>query len=574
MILRPYQQAAVDAVLRDLEQVGSTLIVIPTGGGKTVVFAHVAKHFAARGRVLMIAHRAELVQQGREKIGRVTGVLPDVEMAGQWADVPILGVEQSPFIVSTIQTQTRGMGGTGRMTRFVPNEFSLLIIDEAHHAVADTYKRLIAYYRQNPDLRVLGVTATPDRADESALGQVFERWSFKYDIEDAVRDGWLVNIVQRIVHVGDLDFSKVHTVAGDLNLGELAAVMEAEGPMHGVAHPTFEIACGLPEGFIKSVADDKLLTYRHDWPEYLSGKVDECRRRKTLVFTASVAQAQKLCEIFNRWKQGSARFIDGKTDDLERRRTLRDYAAGKFQFLCNCAVFTEGFDEPSIEVIAVARPTKSRALYSQMVGRGTRPLDGIVDGLEGEDDADGMYATQARREAIRQSAKTHVEVLDFVGNSGQHKLMTAADILGGRYPDDVVQLAKAKAAAAGTDGRGVDIREALEESEAELERRRLEAEERRAAEAAGKMKLVGTVQYTTTTIDAFNNLDVRPKPVLAWMKDRRATSRQIELINRLGGFDGDPAELSSVHASQVIDALQSKRRRSGWSAVPQKARVG
>ncbi|PJF23981.1 MAG: hypothetical protein CUN53_20150, partial [Phototrophicales bacterium] len=149
------------------------------------------------------------------------------------------------------------------MSRFRPDEFSLLVVDEAHHATAATYKRMIAYYRRNPKLKVLGVTATPDRADEQALGQIFENVSYVYELPQAVRDGWLVNPIQQCVVVESLDFSGVTMTAGDLNVGELADVMEEERNLHTIVSTTIDVAAG----------------------------------RKTLMFAASVKQAERTCEI-------------------------------------------------------------------------------------------------------------------------------------------------------------------------------------------------------------------------------------------------------------------------------------
>lgn len=512
MQLRPYQQQAVDAILADLADAESTLLVCATGLGKTVTFAHVAKHFSPLGRVLVLAHREELIHQAADKLARITGESPDIEMADLWADRPNMHGHRSRCVVSSIQTQISGMGGKGRMSRFSPSEFSLVIVDEAHHAVADSYKRVLAHYQQNPELKILGVTATPDRADEMALGQIFSRVAFVYEINDGIRDGWLVPITQRSVIVEGLDFSGCRTTAGDLNGADLAALMEYESNLHGIAHPTFELAGD----------------------------------RRTLVFAASVAHAERLCEIFNRHRPNSARFVCGTTDDVVRKQTLRDYRAGAFQFLCNVGVFTEGFDEPGIQVVAVARPTKIRALYCQMIGRGTRPLDGLVD----------PYPTASlRRAAIEGSGKPCLEVLDFVGNSGRHKLITTADILGGEYPDEVVNIARARAERTAA---AVDMRKLLEQVADELERQREAAEKRRQASQANRAKLVAKASYSTEIVNAFDVLDLRPHRERGWDKGRKPTEKQLELLRRFGLQN--VAELSFSHASQLIGGMLERAR--------------
>ena len=171
MRMRPYQREALQAIKREWESVTSTLAVLPTGTGKTILFASLIRsEFPARA--LVLAHREELIFQAADKVQRVTGFQCEVEMANYRADLSggLFGGPQ--VVVSTIQTQCSGADGSGRMSRFDPRMFGLLIIDEAHHTTAQTYRRVIDYYRQNPQLKVLGVTATPDRADEQALGQV------------------------------------------------------------------------------------------------------------------------------------------------------------------------------------------------------------------------------------------------------------------------------------------------------------------------------------------------------------------------------------------------------------------
>jgi len=174
----------------------------------------------------VIAHREELIWQARDKIQRVTDIRCDVEMANYKSSHGLF--DSARVIVSTIQTLCAGGDGGGRMGKFDPMNFGALIIDEAHHATAKTYQRLIKYFRTNPDLKVLGVTATPDRADEEALGQIFQSVAYTYKLPDAIRDGWLTPIKQQMVHVAGLDYSKIRTTAGDLNGADLAAVMESE----------------------------------------------------------------------------------------------------------------------------------------------------------------------------------------------------------------------------------------------------------------------------------------------------------------------------------------------------------
>jgi superfamily II DNA or RNA helicase len=547
MILRPYQSAASDAIFKEWLDNDSTLVVMPTGGGKTILFADVIRRVFPR-RALVIAHREELIFQARDKIERVTGLKADVEMGEYRAEGGLFGMAR--VVVSTIQTQCSGGDGGGRMAKFDPSQFGLLIIDEAHHATSPSYRRVIDYYRSNQALKVLGVTATPDRADEEALGQVFQSVAFDYEVLDAIHDGWLVPIEQQMVHVEGLDYSSIRTTAGDLNGGDLAAVLEAEKNLQQMA----------------------------------SASVSIIGNRRALVFTASVKAAEMTAEIFNRHREGMATWVCGETDREERRRRLADFAAGKWQVVCNCGVLTEGFDDPGVEVIIMGRPTKSRSLYSQMVGRSTRPLPGVVDGPE---------TPEARRAAIAASAKPSCLVVDFVGNAGKHKLVTSADILGGKVSEEALERAVKRVSAA---GGPVNMTEALDEAEAELR------EQKRLAEAARRAGLVATARFTTQSVDPFDVLHLDPVKPRGWDAGRQLTEKQRSLLAKQGinpdrisfaegrrliaeifrrwdgklcsfkqakvlrkyGYD---TQVSFAEASGIIDGLA----RNGWRRVPAEA---
>lgn len=497
MNLRPYQVAASDAIFKEWQDNDSTLVVMPTGGGKTVLFADVIRRVFPR-RALVLAHREELIFQARDKIQRVTGLSADVEMGEYRADGGLFGAAR--VVVSTIQTQCSGGDGGGRMSKFDPQRFGVLIIDEAHHATSPTYRRVIDYYRTNPALKVLGVTATPDRADEEALGQVFQSVAFDYEVLDAIHDGWLVPIEQQMVHVEGLDYSSIRTTAGDLNGGDLAAVMEAEKNLQQMASASLTII----------------------------------GQRRALVFTASVKAAEMTAEIFNRHRAGMASWVCGKTDREERRRVLADFAAGKLQVVCNCGVLTEGFDDPGVEVVIMGRPTKSRSLYSQMVGRSTRPLPGVVDGPE---------SAEERRAAIAASAKPSCLVVDFVGNAGKHKLVTSADILGGKVSEEALELAVARTLKA---GGPVKMAEALDEAEVELQ------EQKRLAEAARRARLVATARFTTQSVDPFDVLHLDPVKPRGWDNVKQLTEKQRSLLAKQGI---NPDNLSFSQGKQLISEI-------------------
>lgn len=573
MKLRPsYQVPAVEQVLARFDGGEQrTLVVLPTGAGKTVVAGHVAKTILERcptGRVMVLAHRDELIRQAADKFHRVTGFRPAIEKGEEWSDEDGF-FDKTRIVVSSFQTQNAGKRRP-RMQRFNPRDFAFLWVDEAHHALADTYRRVIDYYANgNPDLKVLGVTATADRGDGEALGQVFQSVAYAYQMPDMIADGYLVGVRQMRVVIEGLNLSKCRTTAGDINQADAEAQYLLEKPLHGVAHATIEAACGLEQGHLKHVADDA------DRVSKLAAAIGDNRRRRTLVFTAGVVLAQRLAEIFNRWIPGSAAHVDGAMPLVDRQRTLADFAAGRLQFLSNCMVCTEGYDEPGIELVVCARPTKSRALYCQMVGRGTRPLEVIAGVLGDIETADGRRAT------IAESDKPHVTVLDFVGNSGKHKLVTAADLLGDeRYDPAVVE--RAAEIAAASDG-AVDVQQALDQAQAEVDAEQAAAradaeaaaddadqddEDALTAGIARRMGVVATASYAVREVDPFNHFDTSA-PSENIVRRGGASEKQVKFIVSLsrGSWSMESAmALTAAQASGVIGKLKAARDQQRGAA--------
>lgn len=505
MKLRDYQRNASDSILQEWKEVAATLAVFPTGCGKTILFADIVRRSFPR-RAMVLAHREELIWQARDKIQKATGLRCEIEMGDYRAQSDSM-FGRASVIISTIQTQCAGGDGGGRMAKFDPKDFGVLIIDEAHHACSPSYKRVIDYYRTNPSLKVLGVTATPDRADEEALGQVFQSVAADYEILDAIHDGWLVPIEQQMVNVDGLDFSAIRTTAGDLNGADLAAVMEAEKNLQGMASSSLEIIGS----------------------------------KRALVFTSSVKCAESISEIFNRHRSGLSSWVCGKTPKDQRRKVLADFAAGKIQVVCNCGVLTEGFDDPGVEVVIMGRPTESRSLYSQMVGRSTRPLPGVVDGPETPD---------ARRLAIVESSKPNCLVVDFVGNSGKHKLVTSADILGGNVSDEAIERTIAKAK---KNGKPMRMEAALAEEEelikAEREQRRLEDEARRA-------RLTAKAKFTTQSVDPFDVLEIQPVKSRGWDNGKALSEKCRNILTNHLGVDPD-----SMPYAQSMQLVREQLRR-------------
>jgi superfamily II DNA or RNA helicase len=441
--LRPYQLAALAGIDAQHER-GSlrTLLELPTGCGKTVVFAEWARRRVDLGRrVLVLAHRSELLEQAHRKLTDV-GVLAGIEQADRRAG-------HAPVVVASVQT----LQGP-RLKRLPPDDFDL-VIDEAHHATAASYRRILDHF---PFARVVAVTATADRADGTALGEVFSSVAFRYGLREAIAAGYLAPIIARRIFLEGVDLSSVRSRAGDLAQDELAAILGTEEAVHGVVGPLLEQTAG----------------------------------KRTIVFAVNVAHAKAIAEVINRHKPDAARAVDGSAPDYERRAVVGAFSAGRFQYLVNCALFTEGFDEPSIECVAIARPTKSRALVMQMVGRGTR--------------------------LSPSTGKTSCLWLDFAGNAGRHRLVGPVDALAaGDVPDDV----RAEAERMLGESAG-DVDQALEAAELAL------AERRRAA------KVTASARYFSDEVDPFFGELADCEPILESWASEIATMDDRLRLDQLG----------------------------------------
>lgn len=327
--LRPYQQQARDRIHAEWDAGHTrTLLVLPTGTGKTIVFASVAADQVRAGdRVLILAHRGELLEQAADKLQRSTGLVSAVEKAestclNSWFRV----------VVGSVQTLQR----TARLERFPRDYFGTIIIDEAHHAITDGYRRILDYFG---DAKVLGVTATPDRGDMRNLGEVFDSLAFEYKLTDAIKEGYLCRILAQTVPL-QLDISSVTLSGGDYAVGDLGTALDP---------------------YLEQIAAEM---------------ARRCKSRKTVVFLPLIRTSQKFRDLLNAHGFRAAE-VNGQSDD--RRQVLADFDAGKYNVLCNSMLLTEGWDCPSVDCVVVLRPTKVRSLYSQMVGRGTRLSPGKTD---------------------------------------------------------------------------------------------------------------------------------------------------------------------------------------------------
>lgn len=531
MTLRPYQQDAHDAVMTEFETVQSTAVVHATGLGKTNLACEIIKSFSPK-RALFLAHRRELVHQAAKRIQDVTGISCEVDMAGDRADATLFG--RSRVVVASVQTQYSGEG----KRLFDPNTFGLVICDELHHYTgAPAFRNVIRHYLQNPNLKLLGLTATPNRTDGKAMGILFESVAHSFELIDACREGWLCKPLQIFVPVGSLDYSHVRTTAGDLNGADLAAVLDEEENVAGMIMPTLEIAHGADRETLKTLPVEK-------WGDVLT---NSGLAKTTIIFCATVHQADRFAAIINRVTPNSAAMVCDKTHHKERERILTDFASGRLRFVANVGILGEGYDNPKVEIVVQARPTESLCVYQQQIGRATRTLPGTIDGLN---------FSEQRLLAIKQSEKPNALVVDFVGNSGRHRLINCADMLGGDFDEEAVERAIKKAQ---SERNPVDFEERVKE---EQERIDAERKQRQIEEAARKAKIVAKVSYSRRFIDPFDAFSLKPHHERPWEHGKQLSEKQRALLLKQGVNVDD---MSYTQGKQVLNELFRRWKQGGCS---------
>lgn len=321
MELRPYQVEAKEAIEKSWEEHDRSLLVLPTGTGKTIVFCKLLSDQVTQGkRCLILAHRGELLDQAADKMSKATGLKCAVEKGENTALDSWFRIT-----VGSVQSMMR----PDRLARFGPDHYQVVIVDEAHHALADSYQRVLKYFDK---AKVLGVTATPDRGDMRNLGEYFEDLAYEYSLPKAITDGYLCKIRAVTIPL-KIDLSAVKIQAGDFQTKALGSALEP---------------------YLEQIADE-MVTY--------------CKDRKTVVFLPLIHTSERMRDIL--LDRGfRAQEINGKSFD--RAEILRDFDEGRYDVLCNSMLLTEGWDCPSVDCIICLRPTKIRPLYAQIVGRGTR----------------------------------------------------------------------------------------------------------------------------------------------------------------------------------------------------------
>lgn len=522
---RYYQVDAANAIRESLKSNRSALCVMPTGTGKTVLFTMLADSWEDRD-VLILAHREELVLQPAATIEAFTGMRPAIEMGEHTAngDANWWGVHPNIVVASKDSLHPR------RLKRFDPSRFGLIVIDEAHRGAKhnNTYSRILEYFS---DAKVLGVTATPDRRDKaSIIGTVFQTLAYEYKLDKAIEDGYLCPIRQQIVTVHGLDFSQVRKVAGDFSDSDLERILAEEEMLHKIAVPTMQIV----------------------------------GEKQTIIFCATVAHAEAMAQVINRYKSDSAVVVSGKTDKTDRQRLIDQFRNRERQFLVGCDVFTEGFDCKEIEYVVICRPTKSRGRYCQMIGRATRPI--VLP----------MGATpEERRAEIANSIKPMCHVIDYCGCSNDLKLMiNVADIVADAVEiectpaqkTEAIQKAKARVKESPEDME-VLFREELEKViDRDNEKARLEAIRKKHEEKRKQIKAF-EAQYSTRDVNGFDPHDKSTHNGQEFSSRQPASWGQKRLLIALGVDPELARTFTKSEAGQSIGYLRKVGEREVWTRL-------
>lgn len=477
--LRDYQTEAKDAIFGEFARgIRSTLLVLPTGLGKTVVFGAAARDVIEDGgKVLVLAHRGELLDQAADSLAAL-GVEPSIEKAERSARGTLFG--DPACVVASVQTMQRK-----RLESWPRKHFKLIVTDEAHHAPADSYGHI--YRHLDADWH-LGVTATADRLDGENLGQVYQTLAYEYSLRRAIEEGWLARLTFVRCET-TVDLKNIRTTGGDLNLGDLEEAIRPH--VEELANATR-----------KEIGD-----------------------RRAIVFVPDVGSADAFASALTSLGL-KAEAVSG--DSLDRGAIIDRFRTGGIRILVNCQLLTEGFDAPFVSAIVLARPTKSRSLFSQMIGRGTRLSHGKKDCL----------------------------VVDFAWLTCKHNPVSPVELFDTTKMDKEVQdLAKALVES----GEAPDLMDAIERAEAthvERQKIRIRAREREARyrrvayDPFAAMDTLGMVNRT----EAESSLRVK------------ATEKQVRALEMFGVTDA--RTMSRRRASRMLDALFA-RKEQGLATLKQ-----
>lgn len=481
--LRPYQSEAV-AAIEDRWAAGdrATLLVMATGTGKTIVMSRIAADAVRMGgRVLVLAHRGELLEQAADKVMASTGLRCAVEKA---EDTSVGAMER--VVVGSVQTLMRER----RLKALGEKRFTHIVIDEAHHAVSASYRAVTDYFAA---AKVLGVTATADRADRRSLGEVFDSVAYEYAMPRAIREGYLCPIEAQTVPL-KLDITGVSTRSGDFAADELGTALDP---------------------YLPAIAEQMVRA--------------GLRGRRTVAFLPLIKTSRKFRDILEAHGFRAAE-VNGQSED--RSEVLAAFSRGEYDVLCNSLLLTEGWDCPSVDCIVNLRPTKSRALYTQIVGRGTRLSPG--------------------------TGKDHLLLLDFLWMTERHDLCRPAHLVAqsADVADRMTELLESK-------GAPEDIEEVERQASEDVVAQREEALARElAAQRHKKARLVDPLQFEMS-IAAEDLSDYVPS--FGW----EMAPPSAKQVKALEGYGINPTDIGCAgKASMMLDRL-SKRRGEGLSTPKQ-----
>lgn len=484
MQLRPYQEEARKKVQEQWEGgVNKTLLVLPTGCGKTIVFSKIIEDRVKLGeRVLILAHRSELLEQASDKLKKSTGLNTALEKAdssslNSWYMVTVGSVQ-------TLQREKR-------LKQFSNDYFDTIVIDEAHHCISNGYQNVLNHFDK---AKVLGVTATPDRGDMKDLGTYFESLAYEYKIVDAIKEGYLSKIQSLTIPL-NLDLSGVATQNGDFKASDISNALDP---------------------YLEQIADEM---------------IKHCKNRKTVVFLPLVATSQKFRDILNS-KGFKAAEVNGESKD--RAQILEDFDKDKYNVLCNSMLLTEGWDCPSVDCVIVLRPTKVRALYSQMVGRGTRLHPG----------------------------KENLLLLDFLWHVERHELCRPAHLIA--KSEEVVK--KMTELSEKEVGNPLDLEEIeVKATEEVIQDREASLAKQLAEQRRKKSKLVDPLQFEMSIAD-----EDLANYIPSFISEQAPPSKkQIETLEKMG-----------INANEIYNSGKAKllikriiKRREAGLATPKQIRL-
>lgn len=452
--------------------------------GKTIVFSHLAAREVRRGgRVLVLAHRGELLQQAIDKLRAATGIEAGLEKA---EETSVVAWDEIPYTVVVGSVQS--MKSQRRLDRFSRDEFSLIVIDECHHALTGTYRAVIDHF---PNARLLGVTATPDRGDLRSLSEVFQTIAYEYSIVDAIHDKWLSPVYVQTVPLR-IDLSGVSVQSGDFQAASLGSALDP---------------------YLRQICREIK---------------ERCHDRKTIVFTPLIATSRKMLSIFGEEGVAEVREVNGESPD--RADTLQWFSdAPPGCVLLNSMLLTEGYDEPSVDCIVVLRATKVRALFVQMVGRGTRLAPN----------------------------KKNLLLLDFLWLTASHDLCRPACLLSDN--PEVCETITKKQESKGCAELELSP-ETLEDAQSETVRKREDALAKRlAAQSRKKGKLFDALQFAELT--GVTNLSDAPTAI---QENDRPTMEMVDRLERLGfacpGSQTAAEQLLTAYQQRVDSGLSSHKQ--------------